>query len=460
MLKIKEKHIFIFYMVFFFLVTASVALFQPIQDAPPLFANPPDEHARYLIPQFICKYGKIPTGFEEEIRIPSYGFSYGFYNVFPYIVQGYVMRFASLFTSSELILLYVARFVNVFSGTAMAAVVYAISKKVFEDRRFGWLFSFAVMFLPQSLFMHTYVNTDSMCLLSTALIVYGLVSAYKEGFTYKNSIWLSVGIALCALSYYNAYGFILSSILLFIVYFYNGTKRKISYDYRGMLKIGIFISVLVLIGIGWWFVRSYILYDGDILGLKTRELIATEYAIDAVNPMNQNTYKDRGYTVWQMLKETNFFTGAYISFVAAYGSMSITANIWLYRMYKLFFYAGVGGYFLLIPFYYKEWKEQISFKRVFFHINMIFCAVMPIILTVRYSYTMDFQNQGRYLLPMIIPLMYYATAGTERILKVKRVPVIVTNIAVVAMQIMVIVGILVMVYGYAFPAYINSAVTS
>lgn len=449
----KERYFLIAYVLFFFVVASSIALFQPLANTPPTWANPPDEHARYLIPQFICKYGKIPTGFEEEIRIPGYGFSYAFYNVFPYIVMGYVMRFVSLFTDSPVTLLYTARFINVLSGTLMAVMIYKISKKVFSDRRFGWLFCFAVMFLPQSLFMHTYVNTDSMCLLSTSLILYGLICAWQDGFNYKNSVWLSAGIILCALSYYNAYGFILSSIFLLLAYFYTGTKNKFSYDYKGMLKWGSLISVIVLAGIGWWFIRSYILFDGDILGLKTRELCAIQYAIPEVNPLYMSTYQAKGYTVTEMLRETDFFNGIFISFVATLGSMSIVGNIWIYRLYKLFFCLGLGGYYLLIP----KYAKKSNFKNVFFHINMSFCIIMPLILAIHYAYTMDFQNQGRYLMPMLLPLMYYTVKGFERIIGLfPKIPKKWGTAVVGTMMMIVIVILLLMVYYYAFPLYLET----
>lgn len=449
----REQLFFMAYVLLFFAVALSVALLQPLANTPPTWANPPDEHARYLIPQFICKYGKIPTGFEEEIRIPGYGFSYGFYNVFPYIVMGYVMRFVSLFTKSPVALLYTARMVNVLTGTFMAVMVYKLSKRVFTDRRFGGLFCFAVMFMPQSLFMHTYVNTDSMCMLSTVMILYGLVCAWQDGFDYRNSLWLSAGIILCALSYYNAYGFILSSILLFLVYFYNGTKGKFSYDYKGMLKWGCFISAIVLAGISWWFIRSYILFDGDILGLKTRELCAIQYAVPEVNPLNKFTYQAQGYTVAEMLRETHFFDGAFVSFVATYGSMSIVGNIWIYRLYKLFFYLGLAGYFLLIPRYVKK----SSFKNIFFHVNMIFCMVMPLFLTIYYAYTMDYQNQGRYLMPMIAPLMYYTVKGFERIAGLFSPKYERQVTAVVGGMLGIITVILLLfVYYYALPLYLQT----
>ena len=452
----KDKFILILYLLFFFIVAASMALYQPLADSPPNYGNPPDEHARYLVPLYICENGVIPTGFEEEIRIPGYGFSYGIYNVFPYIVQGYIMRFVSLFTDSALILLYAARFVNVISGTLMAAVVYLISRKLFNDRRFAWLFCAVVMFLPESLFMHTYVNTDSMCLLATAMMVYALVSACKEGFSRRNSLWLSGGIILCALSYYNAYGYILSSILLFLAYFIRRKEGRLIIDWKPMLKKGMFISVIVLLGIGWWFIRSYILYDGDFLGLETRENMSIQYAIDAVNPLYMNTYQKQGYTIWQMIKETHFIEGAFHTFVAAFGSVSIFGSIWMYRFYKVFFTVGLVGCVIL-----RKWKVdkgRINGKAVFFHMNMIFCILMPLILLIQYAYTMDYQNQGRYLLPAVIPFMYYVVRGLEKWASLKKIPKWVGNAGVVLSIVFIVAFLLEMVYIQAFPIYLDTGI--
>lgn len=460
MRKASEKIIFIMYLLGFIVLALSVALFQPLADTFPLLSNPPDEHARYLIPKYICEHGVIPTGLEEEIRIPAYGFSYGLYNVFPYIIQGYVMRFVNLFTDSQLILLYSARLVNVIFGTLMAVVVYRIGKSVFQDRRFRWLFCFAIMYLPQSLFLHTYVNTDSCCMLATAMMVYALVKCYQEGINRRNSLWMSGGIILCALSYYNAYGYILSCILLFLAYFFQKKEGHVSYDWKGMLKWGTFISVLVLLGISWWFIRSYLVLDGDLLGLKTRQELASKYAIDSVNPLTKPTYQSRGYSLWEMFRENDTFECSFISFVAAYGSVAITGNIWLYRMYKIFFGAGIAGvvYYLVN----RQNRQAIQGKKLFFHINMLFCMLMPMILMIYYAYTMDYQDQGRYLLPALIPLMYYMVKGIEKLVglhwKKRILPTGLVNLCVAVCFLLIIVGTLHLIYFCAMPIYLQTGV--
>lgn len=450
-----DKPILIIFLCGFVILALSVALNQPMVDTPPLFGNPPDEHARFLIPQYICEHGEIPTGLEEEVRIPSYGFSYGLYNVFPYIVQGYVMRLVSCFTNSAVTLLAAARLVNVAFGTMMAFVVYLLSRRIFKDRRFRWLFCFGVMYLPQSIFVHTYVNSDSCCMLSTAMMVYGLVLSYQDGINRKNSLWMSGGIILCALSYYNAYGYILSCILLFLAYFLQRKDGKVTYDWKNMLKKGSFIAVIVLLGISWWFIRSFFVLDGDILGLETRQEMAAMYADDIVNPLNDRTYRDRGYTVWEMIQEKDTFEAAFYGFVAAYGSMTILGSIWLYRVYKVFFGMGIAGIFLYLL--NRNGRKKISGRRLFFHLNMFFCALMPVILMVYYAYTMDYQDQGRYLLPALLPVMYYTIKGVEKLLGIRwkqfKLPEWLVNMVVVLIFLMFLVGTMDVIFFKAMPVY-------
>ena len=101
-----EAIFFALYMIGFLVMAVTLLIYQPhvdtISDVP---VSPPDEYFRMLIPKYICEHGKLPTGLEEEVRITGCGFSYGLYNTLPYIIQGWVMRFVSLFTDSELALL-------------------------------------------------------------------------------------------------------------------------------------------------------------------------------------------------------------------------------------------------------------------------------------------------------------------------------------------------------------------
>lgn len=456
-----ETFFFAVYLSGFLVMAVVLLIFQPhvdtVSGSP---VSPPDEYFRMLIPKFICEHGKLPTGLEEEVRITGCGFSYGLYNTLPYIIQGWLMRFVSLFTDSELALLYAARSVNVVFGCCMAVVVYLLGKRLFSDSRFRWLFCVAVMYLPENLFVHSYVNTDSCCLLASAMILYALVWGYQEGFGFKNCVCLATGIVLCALSYYNAYGYILCSIFLFAAYYIVRENGKWRLDWKKMLAWGGLISLLVIIGAGWWYVRAFFVLDGDILGLQTKKELALLYAFDVTSPLN--TYQARGVSISQMLAENNFFQCLYDSFIAAFGSLSITGVYWTYFSYKLFFGAGIlGGLWGLGCFLAKAFlpgkaggsedkntknkkradsaggknkKTESHWKRLFFHINMLLCMLLPLVIMIRYAYTMDYQHQGRYMLPALVPLMYYTVRGIQRLAGIvafgKRLPVWLVNAGV------------------------------
>jgi len=451
-----ERLICIVYFAGFFVMAMTMMVYQPHVDfVSEIPLSPPDEYFRMLIPKFICEHGTLPTGLEEEVRITGCGFSYGLYNVLPYIIQGYFMRFVHLFTDSELIMLYAGRVVNLIFGLLMAWVVYLLGKRVFQDSRFRWLFCFAVMYLPEGLFVHTYINTDSCCMLSTAVILYALVCAWQDGFDYKNSTWLGVGIILCALSYYNAYGYILCSILLFAAYFIS-KKDRWCVDWKNMMKYGIFISVLVLVGAGWWFVRAYFVLDGDFLGLKTKEQLALLYSLEETSPLN--TYQAKGIGICRMLRENRFFQCLYDSFIAAFGSLSIRGNYWTYLSYKLFFGVGILG--LAAAWIFDADMRKIKPKQLFFHLNMVLCAILPLVIMIDYAYTMNYQHQGRYILPSLIPIMYYTVRGIEKLasLKIKgfKIPKPLVNLGVAFALFIVVGNAFYMVFLNALPIYLET----
>lgn len=468
-----EYWMILLYFALYFLVGLSLLYKQP-------FGDPPDEFNRYLIPQYIAEHGTLPNGYEESIRIPGYGFSYAFQPILPYMVQGYVMYVVKFFTSDAGILLYSARLVDFAFGLIMAVFVLLISRKWFSDKRLQYLFCFLTMFLPQSLFIHTYVNTDSCCMMSIAIMLYGLTCGLQDRFAYSSCIIMSMGIIFCALSYYNAYGFILSCILLFAANYLSLQENRLHLDWKPLLQKGCLISAIVLLGIGWWFIRSYLLYDGDFLGLRTRDICAMLFGDESLKPGNRTTYQTMGYTVPQMIWKSDFCVLTINSFISMYGPMKVTTALWIYRFYKYMFAASLP--LCLVPSASKRGKngwlggsenttlfiDRPSIRK-FFHGNMIFCILMPCVLSVIYSYNMDCQPQGRYIMPILIPLSYYCVRGMEKGIRIlgqlfcrlntgkkpvsnKITDVLLTGMFVCVM-ILIVIALFTTVYGYAFPYY-------
>lgn len=361
------------------------------------------------------------------------------------------MKGVSLFTHSSLALLYAARMVNVVSGLFMAYLVLLIGRKVFMDDKIRWLFCFLVTFLPQSLFMHTYVNPDSICMLSTALMIYGLLCGYEDAFSVKSCVLLTAGLVLCILSYYNAYGFLVSSFLLFTAYFVK-RKEKWTFDWKNFLKKGCPVALAVILLSGWSFVRNYMLYDGDFIGLRTKEAFIQSYGIA------RDTFRSSGYSLAYMLTHTSFVPKVIISFLGNYGSGTIYMYKIMYAGYLLLFGAAFVGLFIPGEKSKKTFDAERKagterFHTAFFHINMVFCILMPLLLLLKYAYTVDYQAQGRYLMPAVIPIMYYLCYGFQKLPFYRKAGERRKNILFMGIMMFVVLALLLMIFCNAMPVY-------
>lgn len=96
---------------------------------------------------------------------------------------------------------------------------------------------------------------------------------------------------------------------------------------------------------------------------------------------------------------------------------------------------------------------------------MIFCIFMPLFLSMIYSYSTDYQPQGRYLLPALLPLCYYTVRGLEKLyglirLRIFSAPLPERLLSILSAVLCILMaGMLILtVYGYAFPYYESNPV--
>lgn len=400
-----------------------------------------DENMRYSIAQYIYQYGKIPAGDDPLIRNAEWGISYAFNPILSYIVSAGLMKIVSFFTKNEWILLIAARMADVLFGVGFAYYVRQIAKKLFPDV-WGWMFTFLTVFLPGNVILYSYVNCDSLAMFSCAMICYSWVVAAKEDWNWMNCVRLAVGMGLCFMSYYNAYGFILVSFFYFIfLYLIKGLNRE---NLQEMLKKGLVITAIVCVIALWWFIRNAILYDGDFLGRKTSSLCAEMYARWKFKPSNVETFQEQGQNLWTMV----FYRPVYLeycwlvtcmrSFVGAFGYNKLYLSNAITAIYLLFLFICIigciayrGSLFYVKKNYKiarravggrietvritspaKEWKKKGILSWAF-----VVALLIPNYLNAYYSFTSDFQAQGRYSMPMLIPLMFFVTEGARRLCK-------------------------------------------
>lgn len=406
---IKEKYIKIAFIILIFAMTLTWAIIQPNNEGP-------DEGMKMDICQYIAKYGKLPHGGDPEIRNPIWGISYGFTPILSYIVGGLFVKIASIFTSDMHILYISARLVSVLCITAMSIFNMKIGEKLFKNKYYKWFFIILTSMLPQIIFIGSYINNDSLALLSISIIVYAWLKGLENKWNIKDCILFSVGLALCALSYYNAYGYLLTSVILFVASYFVNKNEENKFDFKNMFKKGLLIAGITFLLCGWWFIRNAVIYNGDFLGLSTEEEYSQNYAMEEFKPSNRKTPQNTNMGLLNMLFKSGWTIVTLKSFVGLFGTMIITMGTKFYLLYFGVFAIGIIGY--ISKFYkFKHIKELKTDKNkglleIIFGINI----VIPIELSIYYSYCSDFQPQGRYIMPMLIPFMYFIVSGLEKIL--------------------------------------------
>jgi len=371
------------------------------------FNEGPDEYMRSRIVEYIIGYGGLPTGFQEEIMDYSWGFTYGFRPILPQILEALFIRAGLLITQERFSLLFIGRLASVLCGLVFVYYVRKISIRLFKDKGLQWLFVCMTVCLPQASFLFTYLNCDSMALMASAMIVWYLLQGMEDQFSYKTCVKLAVSLSVCILSYYNAYGFLITSVLVFGGAFLERSRRGEA-CWKEFWKKGFLILGIVLLLAGWWFVRNYFLYEGDILGLRTQNEYAEHYAMDVLKPSNRQTYQNQGRSMAYMLFRSDWAYSVAKSFIGVLGPLWYALRWWMYAGYGSLFLIGVLGLPALCA---ARGKRPFDASRAALHLGFAVAILVPNLLNFWYSYATDYQPQGRYSMPMLIPFLYYIVKG-------------------------------------------------
>ena len=327
------------FLAFVFIFISCWAFIQPYNASP-------DEEMRFQIVEYIVNHWTLPDGRDPEIMNPIWGLSYGYYPMLAYMIMAVPAKIASLFSNCGFeTILMTARIVNAVFGTVTAYFTFRISELLFKSRA-KYLFTALVVFMPMSVFIHSYVNNDSLALMSVAWIIFVCASSIKNGWTWKLCVSYAVGVSVCLLSYYNAYGIILCSMIFFFATVLIGYTRDKKAKYIASRTLAIVLIVFALAA--WWFIRNAILYDGDFLGLDASSKSAEIHASEGFKPSERITLSEQGYDPFSLLGYSQWAEGKWInmvavSFVGVFGQMDIFMPGYISKGFFVIFIAGFIG---------------------------------------------------------------------------------------------------------------------
>ncbi|WP_140445690.1 MULTISPECIES: hypothetical protein [unclassified Bifidobacterium] len=376
----------------------------------------PDEKWRLTLPLYFYEHGSLPTGYEESTRMTPWGFSYASYPLMlSTVLGGILMKIMGLVTSNINWIVFAGRLVCIGAGVVFAYFVIRISALLF-DGPISYLFASTVIFLPQIVFCSLYFNNDIIALCGSSMILYSWLLGFKNGWSMRSGILLALGVSVIALSYYNAYSWILMSIFVYFLVWHRSSDSFVSlFQNRRFYRMTFMIIGIVLVLILPFFIRAAIINHGDFLGFSTVSRMSEQYGESNYKPSGRPTPQHLGMSLWGMLTTNHYLGGTnswllftYRSFIGVFGPMKVFLPQIMYILFGLIFAIGVVGCIAGTIF---DAVHGAYGKRWYFDAVMLCNMVIVIALALQYSYATDYQAQGRYILPMVLSFMYFVTRG-------------------------------------------------
>lgn len=407
----------------------------------------PDEKMKWDICKYIAEHNSIPDGRDESIRDSIWGISYAFQPILTYMICAVFVKIASIFTTQQFVLVVAARLVSTISMTLTIYFVIKIANKLFKDKGiYKYLFIVFIAFQPITAFLASYINNDSTAILAISIIIYLWILGLESNWKTKHCILLGGAVGFCALTYYNAYGYILCSVLICLS---SAVLNKM--DAKEIAKKALIVASVAFAVAGWWFVRNAIIYDGDILGTKTQNEYGDKYALEQYKPSVRKTPENSNESIWHMLDEDAWANTTAKSFVGIFGYHSILMSNKIYYSYLGLWL--IGGLGCLLKFkdlfiYKKEEKSKYILNYIF-----VIAIIIPILLSIIYSYTSDFQPQGRYIMGIIIPFVYFVVNGIQTMLEKFIKSEKIRNIIIIMIMLLIIAISFKAIFSYVIPAY-------
>ena len=138
------------------------------------------------------------------------------------------------------------------------------------------------------------------------------------------------------------------------------------------MKKSFLIAGIVILLASWYFIRNYLLYDGDFLGMRVCSEYAQKYAIDRLKPSMRETPFNIGQSLAEMFfGKSGWFAVSWRSFAGVFGYMAVYMKQWQYYFYCFLFWIAAAGVFF-------RKKTVDSQKRLFTVVMAVAASSAPL----------------------------------------------------------------------------------
>jgi len=381
---------------------------------PPLYYLMAAIAASWIVPDHEALY--------EPVHNPYYGYRYwkinddnknqylhGLDEQWPY--QGVVL------------MVHVARWVNVILGAIMVWVTYRIGLAALSDRKFVAAGAAAIVaFNPQFLFMSGAVNNDVIAGLFGSILLWQGVHIIRYGLTTRRAFGLGLVFGLALMAKFSlAFALPLIELALIIAVW---PKR----DWRSFIKANAILIGCAAVIAGWWFVRNTQLY-GEPTGVqRMNELWGG---------------RDPKESFWLAVSEIPY---AWSSLWGRFGYGQIPLPDAIYTSALIVSVIGLIG---LVSAFAQRTLDRIQIKQMSL---VIFSALLFAAALFGYMMSSTAGPMGRFYFPGLSAFGLLLAIGLMQVMKEVRIPKMESSMRYV-IPILAFALAMVAFFGYFVPAY-------
>ena len=282
---------------------------------------------------------------------------------------------------------------------------------VIRNMKRNYALLFVLLLTPQVWYIFSYSTSDALDFFMGFLCLYELIEEnsmlnqlLREPFRKKHLLYYGVLSVLflhifwAKMTFYTVLMFLF--LILLIRLFYQEKKN------RGPLLKKYLILVGLTLGL---FAIRYLITDFPYYGLNKMQVIidvtnqkadyAYKYSTPAADAAYSMRFYEKGISLWDLLTKFDFHKNLFRTFAGFFGSYAFGEADWYYIV------MGVLYILLLLRVLQRLWKQKKPIYR-WETLAVSGTCLMQYVMIVANSWLVDFQPQGRYLLPILLFISY------------------------------------------------------
>lgn len=299
------------------------------------------------------------------------------------------------------------RAVSALLGALTVAVSYMLGRALAPERPlFALVLATLIAFNPMFMYMSAAINNDNL----VNLIYAALLLMFWHGVQQQrvSRAWL-VGLGVLLGAGLLAKLSILTGCAASAVVIIGLALRQPQQRGRALIRYGLWAGVPALLVGGWLLVRNWLLY-GD----PTTLLIFSNYP---------DLYLARGYhetgSLWEMLTaaraSARFWPGLLYGFWGIFDFYKLWISQRYYLILTTLLLGGAAGALLAGVLAWRRRHNAVTRQRLLFGGVCALLIVLVVWSNISRSYQIDYQPQGRYLFPVLLPLALMVLVGWQRL---------------------------------------------